>query len=332
MAKRPKKPSEQVSKLSEALQFLSLLTKKTGAPNETHIKLVNKWAVAFNGIIAAGQPINEDLSACPHAQTLPEALTKCGLQFTIEQPAEHKLVLKSGKFKANIPCINTELLYVGNIDNSNYDLNERFMEGLGAINIMPNENGQQVHLVSLLMNGQSIIATNGTMILEYWHGLDLPSGLAIPKDFATALVKSKKKSVGLGCSKSTITVHFDDRSWLRTQLYADVWPDVRPILNRPCEPEPMPADFFQGLVSIVPFSTDGLVHFGNGLILSHASEDAGASYAVPGLQAGPIFPADQLKLCQPYMQKVDWQAKADFGTMAMFFGEKIRGAIMSRQR
>lgn len=332
MAKRPKKPSEQASKLQEALQFLSLLTKKVGAPNETHIKLINKWSVAFNGIIAAGHPINEDLTACPHSETLTEALKKCDIQFTIEQPDEHKLLIKSGKFRVSVPCIDSNLFYIGSVDDPSYSLRGSFTEGLEAVNVMPDENGQKVHLVSLLMNGQSLIATNGTMILEYWHGLDLPNNIAIPKEFAAILVKSKKKVKSLGNSNTTITVHFEDGSWLRTQLYADRWPDVSSILNRPSYPEPVPTDFFTGLTSVAPFSTDGLVHFGNGAILSHASEDVGASYSVPGLQAGPIFSAEQLKLAQPYMQKVDWQAEADFGKMMMFFSERVRGAIMGRSR
>lgn len=334
MAKKPRKPSEQASKLGEALQFLSLVTSKTGTPYQTHIKLISKWAVAFNEIIAAGQPIEEDITACPHAETLNEALKKCGASFEVSQPDQHRLVFKNAKFRANVPCIDPNLLFIGSIDGKDFDINQSFVDALTAINVMPyDEGGDKVYPKSILMWGPSIIACDGAMVLEYWHGLDLPVNIAIPKSFITILGKIKKKPVKLGNSQSTLTIHYEDESWIRTQLYKADWPDVRPIFDRKSYPLPVPEGFFQGLASVAPFSTDGSVHFRAGAILSHASEDAGASYAVPGLEAGPIYSAEQLLMCQPFMEHVDFYAKSDHNSlMMMFHNAKCRGALMARAR
>ena len=59
MARQPRsnKPT-QSSQLLEALQFCSCVSEKVGAAYETHIGLKNKWAIAFNGIVAAGTGVS----------------------------------------------------------------------------------------------------------------------------------------------------------------------------------------------------------------------------------------------------------------------------------
>ena len=64
------------------------------------------------------------------------------------------------------------------------------------------------------------------MLMEAWHGLDLPPNVPLPKQFVAALVKQKKNLTGFGFSRSSATFYFEDGCWLRTQLYSDEWPDV----------------------------------------------------------------------------------------------------------
>lgn len=42
------------------------------------------------------------------------------------------------------------------------------------------------------MQAGSIVATNGAIIFEYWHGIDLPPNMLIPKVAAQAVVKCSK--------------------------------------------------------------------------------------------------------------------------------------------
>ena len=96
----------------------------------------------------------------------------------------------------------------------------------------------------------------------------------------------------------------------------------------PCNPYPLPSGFFTALSAVAPFSADGLIHFGAGVMQSHASADVGACYSLEGLPKGPVFFAKQLALLKPYMQTVDFLAPGPEGTtMLMFFGDKIRGLI-----
>lgn len=332
MARKPRKPSEKVapSKLSEALQFLTLITKPEGSPSETHILLVNNWAVGNNDIIAAGQQIDSDIYACPHANTLAEALLKCGQQFSIALIDQHRLALQSEKFRAIVPCLDPTLLHIGNIDPPIAPINDDFKKALEAVNVFSVENGQEVYLLSILMNGQSVFSTNGVMLLEYWHGIDLPPNIAIPNSFARALCKTPKKLAKFGFSHNSVTFYFEDESWLKTQLFAKEWPPLTDILNTPARLQPLPTGFFDALTAVAPFTADSYVHFDQDCLRSHASADVGASYSIAGIPKGPIFNAKWLKLCQPFMEQVDFQCEGNLRKMMLFQGGNVRGAIAGK--
>ena len=326
MAKKPKPTS---SSLLDALRFVGSVLKAEGTINETHILLKDNLAVAFNGVLAAGCKIQEDICCAPNNKLLIDALSKCGDNLSITQIDQSKLSIKSDKFKAIVPCINPKLLTVAIPDISVAPMDDKFKTAIEAVGVLANENADNVVAASILMNGQSLIATNRVVIFEAWHGLNLPLGLALSKAIVQPLNNSKKL-VGFGFSKSTATFHFEDLSWIRTQLYAGAWPDLKGILDGACNPLAVPVDFWKALEAVTPFSLDGLVHFDNNRLQSHPDENAGASHEVLGLIKGPIFNAKQLKLIQPYAKQIDFAASAKNGTMLKFFGESIRGAIAGR--
>src|SRR4051812_15840752 len=100
---RKAKPKATTNGLLEAIQFVGSVLQEKGTPNECHLLLSNSWAVAFNGIIAAGTKVSLPLYAAPNYYLLEKALSKCK-EYEIEA-TNSSLVIKSGKFKAIIPCI-----------------------------------------------------------------------------------------------------------------------------------------------------------------------------------------------------------------------------------
>lgn len=330
MANRPKKRTATAETKSntflDALKFCSLVVKDTGPPNETHVILNNNWVTAFNGILAIGCPIQEDIYACPHNQTLINALSKCGENLSITQLDNNRLSIKSNKFKAVVPCLEQSLLSVSIPDQPIAVIDDRFKEALESVSGLITDDIYRVVTASILMNGSSIVSTTGTVIFEYWHGIDLPSGLAIPKAVIKPLVQCSKKLARFGFSQSSVTFYYENGSWLRSQLYADQWPDIRGILDRPSNPFPIPADFWQGLAALQPF-TEGLIYFDADVMRSHATGDQGASYEVPGLPPGPIYPAKQLALIKGYADQIDFLCQWDNNYCLYFYGKQIRGII-----
>ena len=186
----------------------------------------------FNRLISEGYlspppaSIDTDIHVYPNAELLVNALSKCTEQYSITQLDQDRLSIKSNKFKAIVPCLNPEMMAPTYPDPAVVSLDNRFREALSAVAVLVQEGAQQVYLASVLLNGASLIATTGKVILEAWGGWDLPCGIGLPKTFATALSKISKNISKFGCSKNSVTVWFEDESWLRTQIFAEPWPDV----------------------------------------------------------------------------------------------------------
>jgi len=335
MARQPRSKTEAAkSSLLTALEFCSCVTEKLGASYETHIGLRGNWAIAFNGIVAAGSPITEDLTCHPHNLLLIEALSKCDDNFSLTQLDNDRLSVKSGKFKAVIPCLDPNLMQSAIPDPMIVGISNKFKEAVEAVGVLASENAQHVLTASVLMNGQSVISTNRVMLLEYWHGLDLPPNIPLPKQFVAALVKQKKNLIGFGFSRSSATFYFDDNCWLRTQLYSDEWPDVGNILNRQANLWPIDPNFFKAVEAIIPFSEDGNIYSDTNLLMSHADHGVGATFECNGIPKGFVYPAKQLMIMKPYVRKIDFMASGvhDSSYCLVFYGDAIRGVISGRQR
>lgn len=329
MARKPKttKQEPKSSSFLEALKFIGLITKDIGIPSETHVRLQSNWATASNGVLALGCPIDQDLYCCPQNRLFTEALSKCGEHFSLTQLDESRLTVKSNKFKAIIPCLDPTLVNVIGPDDPIAAIDNRLKEAFEVVSTISIENGQQIYNSSVLLNGNSLIATDGKVIIEYWHGIDLPSGSPIPKNLLGPLTKISKNLTRFGFSNSSVTFWFEDRSWIKSQLYAEEWPDTSSILNRPSNAFAVPKDFYIGLDAIKGF-TDSSVFFGPGIVRSHDSDAVGASYAVEGLPAGPVFNLKQLLMIKPYAETIDFLVPGPFsGNMLLWFGKNVRGAI-----
>lgn len=331
---RSTKSETPKSSLLKALEFVSCVSENVGAPHETHVGLKNKWAVAFNGIVAAGAPIDEDIYCYPHTIDMLTALSKCEENFSLTQLDNMRLSIKSGKFKAVVECLEPIIMQEAMPDPPIVGITNKFKEAVEAVGVLASENAQHVLTASVLMNGPSVISTNRTMLFEYWHGLDLPINMPLPKEFVKSLCAHKKNLTQFGCSNCSATFYFEDGSWLRTQLYATEWPDVSRILNIEGNLWSIDPQFFKALDAVAPFSDDGNVYFDTGLLMSHPETSVGASHECNGLPKGVIYPIKQLKMMQPYAKKVDFNAKGihDSSYCLKFEGDVCRGVISGRAR
>lgn len=324
----PKTEPKAATAFVEGLRFVSLALKDEGQPNETHALLENKWAKAFNGFIALGHPIAEDILAAPQNKLMLSALSYCGDELSITQLDNARIAIKSAKFRAVVPCVQPDLLGTIEPDTQIALLNDDFRSAVEAVSSLVVESGSRVFECSILLRPGSVIATDGTVLLEAWHGIDMPPDMVLPKAGIAALCKIKSKLVGFGFSPSSVTFHYENGAWLRCQLWADKWPvnNIERILATPANLSELPHEFFKALAAVSQFSEDGHIHFHSGIMRSHSHEAAGASYEVYGLPGGPVFSAKKLKLIEPYAQVIDFIANGQ--KMLYFKGERVRGVIM----
>lgn len=334
MARKPGTKQETKSSLLQALEFCSCVSEKLGAPYETHVGLRNKWAIAFNGVVAAGSPIDEEIYCYPHNLLLIEALSKCDESFSLTQLDNGRLSIKSGKFKAVVPCLDPLLMQSAIPDPQIVGISNKFKEAVEAVGVLASDTAQHVLTASVLMNGQTVVSTNRVVMLEYWHGLDLPHGIPLPKQFVSALAKQKKNLTGFGFSSCSATFWFEDGCWLRTQLYSDTWPDVSRVLNIQGNLWSIDQGFFKALEAVAPFSEDGLIYLKTNKLCSHPDEAAGASHECNGIPNGVIYPAKQLAIMKPYVRKIDFMAPGiqNSSYCLVWQGDNMRGIISGRER
>lgn len=330
MPPRPKKPSSKLpNQLLEAITFLSIVTKEKGAPSDTHIFLHDKVCTAYNEILSAGILIEEEIACAPNNKIFQQALSKCGEGYTLSIDGT-KIIVKSGKFKAIVPCIDPSILFNPYPDQPSFMIDDRLKEALACVDIIKSEpNAEKVHLLAFLLNGQSIINTDGKIIIEYWHGIDLPT-LAIPRIIIPGILGNSKKLSQFGFSETSVTFFFEDKSWIKSQLYNKPYPIelTQNVLNKPSNPVPIPSDFYKGLDAINSFSENGTVWFERELLCSHKSIETGATFEVPGLPKGPIYSIKYLLMIKNIAERIDFTVPGMQGSYYMsFFGKNIRGII-----
>lgn len=333
---RVKKDNPATSSLLAALQFIEAASKEIGTPNETHCRLDANWAVIFNGIVGIGHKIDSDIRACPHLKTLITALTKCKDTVQITQLDNNRLSVKSGRFQAYVPCIDIEVLNPIVPDLPIAAIDDRVKVSLATVGVIAKENAQRVLLASVMLRSGSAIATDGVILMESWHGIDLPP-LTLPKTFVTILSKIDKKlnSFGVHCDElgnfNSATFYFEDGSWVKSQLYVEPWPhNLDSILNTQATLWPIPAGLPEAIETIAPFATENHVYFDTKHVRTNRSRDKGAICEIEGtLPLNIIFNMEYLKTILQHAKQVDWLSDADLEKrMSIFYGDKFRALLM----
>lgn len=330
MARKPraKKGNAAIEGILNAVKFCEPASKETGQPNQTHLRLANNWAIAFDGTIAIGQKTDSDITANPHTHTLIKALEKCTDATQITQLGDGRLSIQSGRFRAFVPCLQNDLL--GNVtpDAPCAHINPAVFNSLLIVSPIANENAQRIMLASALLRSGSAVATDGVIIMEHWHGVDLPPCI-IPKSFISIINKIQKPPIHFGFSTKSATFYFDDQSWIRTQLYSERWPDIDRVLNTQNNQWPMPGGLWEALEKIAPFVNElGQVYFADKMVrTAPINDETGAMCEIEGsLPAGLCLDLERLMMIGDKATSVDWLGGPE-KTLAVFYGPNFRAML-----
>lgn len=331
MATRGRKPAKnsQADKLLTALAFVKVATKDTKQGEyQTHVHIGGNRVVAFDGVIAACHPIEEDFVAYPNLEQFVAALQSCGKKLSLTVDG-NLLSVKGEHMTAEMQCLPPEVMHVVVPDPNAYVIDDGIKAALEVCMKYTREGATLIHETAVLLCANSAYGTDGKAIVEYWHGTNLPD-MILPRAFCAAVVKAKAKLVGFGYGNgSSVTFYFDDMSWLKTQLYAEGYPmQAKTVLNVPANPLPLPADFVTAVTSVAAFSEDGSFVVENGQVVAFFNDtETGAQYDVKDLST-----TRRLRFNSQSVLKVAEHMKlADFNTdpdKLLWFGDSVRGAIM----
>jgi hypothetical protein len=327
---RKTKAVKTVNPLLEVVQFIQLAQRSKGDVMMTHCCMRYGTITAFDRTIAAGVIIKEDdLSCFPDTALLLMALSRCGEQYRIVQQTD-QLFIQSGDFSAYIPLTPGEGILTAVPDPAIAPCGEEFKAALKSVGILVKDAGATLLQMAIQLNPAVVVATNGQVIIAEQHGYDMPPfGMLVPKRFADVLNKTKKKIVSFGFSADTFTIHFEDRSWLRTNLYKDKFKeDLLGNLNTPSlSKQPIPQYFFDAAAEVANWSEDGKVYCFDGRISSHPphKQNTGCArtFAMSGFD-NRAYSAAALKLVAKKAVAFDNQTVKN---VTLLFGERWKGAV-----
>lgn len=309
-----------------ALKFVQgAVARKDFVPSLTHYNISNRTIRGFNGAVALCSPIPLDLDVSPKADVFTKAIQACAEGAQLSMAEDKKLSIKSGSFQVFIDCLAEDFPRI-EPEGETINIQGEFLKAIETLAPFIAEDASRKWATGVLFRGPSAFATNNVLLIEYWLGHNFPVEINISKQAVQELLRIGEEPSSIQVSEASITFHYPNKRWLRAQNNPTTWPNVGAILEREASPAALDPSFFRALDNVAPFVDDlGKVYFLEDSIATSTSKTIGAKVQLPGIKAGGVFHVKQLQLLEGLATSIDF---AMYPAPCLFFGEKVRGAIV----
>ena len=309
------------------LKFVAgAISRKELVQSLSHFRIEKGTVRGFNGTIGLCSPINLDLDITPKAEQFIKAVQTCEDTIALHVTNSGKLSLKSGKFKALIECIEKESFPEIFPQGEFVKVEPGFLATIKRLAAFISDDASRNWSRGILFKGQSAFATNNIVLAESWLGYDFPVTVNIPKTAINELLRINEEPVSLQMTENRISFHFEGDRWLCSQTYETNWPDLSRVLDTRSEPKELPATLFNDVESLLPFTDNfNAIFLKEGLISTTENDDNGASVENAEVTFTGKYDARQLLLLRGVATTMDFTL---YPAACMFFGDKIRGAIV----
>lgn len=311
--------------LSELKFVQGAVAKKDFLPALTHFAIENGTVRGYNGTIALCCPIPFDIACKPKAEPLVRAIGNCTETVALSMTPAGRLSVRSGGFKAFVDCVEGETPHLLPTGQDVTVDGVALLAALRAVQPFIGEDASRPWCNGVLLRGPSVFATNNVALVEYWAGATLPIEVNLPRAAVREILRIDEPPVSAQYDDHSVTLHYEGRRWLRTQLLSTAWPDLSRVLDQPSAPVPLDPKLFEGLATIKPFADKlGRVMFREGQLCTHDNDSEGASFAMDGLPPAGVYSIEMLAL-------LEGKHTVDFTTYpkpCQFFAENLRGAII----
>ena len=312
----------------KALKFVQgAVSKKDFLPALTHFRIQSGTVRSYNGIMALCTPIPLDIDCIPKAETLVKAIGHCDETVSLSITPTGRLSVRSGTFKALIDCVQEETPHVlpeGDL----IDIDgPALLQAFDIIYPFIGDDASRPWTNGVLLDKQSAFATNNVTLIQYWLGTDFPKVCNIPRACIKEMLRIGEPPIHAQIAENSITFHYAENRWIRTQLFSTEWPDLDKILSIESQKmAPLDSRIFEGLLKLKPFvDKTGRIFMKGGYLSTAQNGDEGAEYFVPDLQDEGIFNIEMLQILEGVAGTIDFSL---YPKPCPFVGERLRGAIV----
>lgn len=302
------------------------VAKKDLLPAMTHFRIEGGHVRGFNGQMAISSPIAFDIDCNPKADQLVKAITQCADEIVLSMTPGGKLRVQSGKFRAFVEVIEGETVHpLPEGDEVHFD-GEQFLKACQQLYPFIGNDASRPWANGILLMAQSAFATNNVCLVEYWLGSPFPFIVNIPRACVNEILRVDEPPTHAQIHERSITFHYTDGRWIRSQLLDTTWPDLTKILDQPANPKPLPEGFFEGIDTLKRVA-DGTsrIYIQDGLLRTHLEEQTGGSYEVDGLDFTGCYNIAMFSLLKGVVTTADFTT---YPAPCLFFGDRLRGAII----
>lgn len=324
--------------LLDALKFVQgSVARKELQEGLTHFRIEGGFVRGYNGNLALCSPIGLQIDCTPKAEPMLKAIAACEEAVQMTMLANGKLSIKSGGFKVSVDTLTGPTVHVEPEGEIHAIDGRLFLDGLQRVQPFISDDASRPWSCGVLVKQGSMYATNNASLVQYWFGAVFPVDCVVPRMAIKELLRIKKVPTHIQCNDNSMTFHYEDGCWLRTQLLELKWPNIESIITRTEEGSncyEVDPELFNCLERIKPFcERDGRVYIENALVRTHYEEADGASSMFREYKSVGVYNVDLL--LQLKGLATQWDASRynvpdarGLATPIIFYGENMRGVIV----
>lgn len=339
--------------LKELRFVMGAVARKDFLPAMTHFAIEKGTVRSYNGAVALSSPIACDLDCKPKADKMVQAIANCPADATavLSMTTAGRLSIKAGPFKAFIECVTEETPHVlpegehirldievekqldeaGNEVAPPLTLGGVLLNAFRIIHPFIGDDASRPWSNGVLLRDEFAFATNNVMLVQYWTGAKMPITVNIPRVAIREMLRIDEPPTHAQVTNTSMTFHYANKKWVRTQLLDLAWPDLDPLLDKlPTSVIDIDQELFTALETIEPFADKmGRVFITNGVCSTVPEGDEGAYFEVPGFPFNGIYQIEMLSLLKGVAKQLDISA---YPAPGIFYGDRLRGAIVGMRK
>lgn len=302
------------------------VAKKDFLPAMTHFRIEDGHVRAYNGALALSSPLPFDINCNPKADQLVKAISNCQETVTLSMTAGGRLKVQSGAFTSFVECIDGETPHVLPAGENIILDGEQFLEAVKTLYPFIGDDASRPWTNGILFRNQSAFATNNVCLVEYWIGTSVPFVVNLPRAALKEILRVDEPPTHAQIDKHSMTFHYTDGRWIRTQLLETTWPDLTKILDVPSNPQPIDPRLFDAIDTLRNMADKtGRLYIRDGLLRTHLDDYTGGTFRIPDMPITGCYQMQMLALLRHAVTRADFSR---YPEPCMFFGERIRGALI----